>query len=176
MNGRLNNLNDPVLNVLKEKDEGSGGNKMLHDVLFFTFFALYIQDESCRIIQVNKNLRTLNNVTGLFDGGYVRNGWHDATDTVVKAGPARDRIGCADFPVAGCCLRRSKTTDYLDGGDLFVVLSFCRRTLLCGGSFYKNVIEITTTYRIYLKYFFFWSQAPLFFISQLREILTLKTK
>jgi hypothetical protein len=124
---------------------------------------------------VNKNLQTLNNVTVLFDGGCVRMGGTMLLILIVKAGPARDLIGCAEFPVAGCCRRRSKPTDYLDGGNLFVVLSFCRRTLLYGGSCYENVIEITITYRIYLK-FFFWFQSPLFFISQLREILTPKTK
>jgi len=99
---------------------------------------------------VNKDLRTLNNVTGLFDGGCVRNGWQVATDIVVKAGPLGDLFGCAEFPVAGCCRSRSKPMDYLDGGDLFVVLSFRRRTLLCGGSCYDNVVEISRTYRIYL--------------------------
>jgi hypothetical protein len=125
---------------------------------------------------VNKDLRTLNNVTSLFGGGCVRNGRQDDTDIVVKAGPAGDLVGCAKFPVAGCCRRRSKPKDYLDGGDLLVLLSFCRRTLLCGGICYQNVIEITRTYRIYLTYIFFWSQTPLFFISQLREILASKTK
>jgi len=105
-------------------------------------------------MQVNKDLRTLNNVTGLFDGKCVRNGWKDATDIVVKAGPTGDLFGCAEFPVTGCCRRRNERMDYLDGGDLFVALSFCRRTLLCGGSCYKNVIEITRTYRIYLTYIF----------------------
>jgi len=45
---------------------------------------------------VNKDLRTLNNVTGLFDGECVRNGWKNATDIVVKAGPAADI--CLEVP------------------------------------------------------------------------------
>jgi hypothetical protein len=51
---------------------------------------------------VNKDLRTLNNVTGLFDGGCVRNGWQDATDIVIKAGPAVPRLqwqAVVDFAV-----------------------------------------------------------------------------
>ena len=83
---------------------------------FFHSFAFYT-DDSCRIIQVNKDLRTLNNVTGLFEGGYVRSGWQDATDIVVKTGPAGDLFGCAKFPVTGCCRRRIEPMDYLDGGD-----------------------------------------------------------
>ena len=54
--------------ILKEKDVGSGGKKnTLHNFLLIHSFAFYI-DDSCRIIQENKDLRTLNNVTGLFDG------------------------------------------------------------------------------------------------------------
>jgi len=83
---------------------------------------------------------TSDNATGLFDGECVRNVWKDATDIVIKAGLAGDLFGCAEFPVAGYSRRRSDPMDYFDGGDLFVVLSFCRRTLLCGGSCYKNVI------------------------------------
>jgi hypothetical protein len=55
--------------------------KFLQNVLTFHSFAFYI-DDSCRTLQVNKDLRTLNNVTGLFDGGCVRNWLQDATDIV----------------------------------------------------------------------------------------------
>ena len=77
----------------------------------------------------------------------VRSWWQDVADVVVKAGPAEDLVGCAEFPVAGCCRRRSKPMDYLDSGDLFVILSSCRRTLLCGVSCYEDEIEITRQYR-----------------------------
>jgi len=66
--------------------------------------------------------------------------------------------------------------DYLDGGDLFVVLSFCRRTQLCGGSCYKYIIEITRTYRIYLTYIFYDLKHFCSSSDNLREILAPKTK
>jgi hypothetical protein len=65
-----------------------------------------------------------------------------------------DLIGCSEFLMAGCYRLRSEPMDCLDGGDLFVVLSFQRRNLLCGGSCYENVIEITRKHRIHLTYIF----------------------
>jgi hypothetical protein len=98
--------------ILKEKDVGSGERKIPYTTSYISIPLLFYMYDICRIMQANKDFRTLNNLTGLFDGGCVRSEWQDATDIVVKARPAGNLVGCAEFPVAGCCRRRSKPMDY----------------------------------------------------------------